>query len=62
MMMEAIRLSLAAEDERKRKEEKEAMKEAKKDEKKKPMKTLMENFGKKGEPAKPGLKGDKKRR
>lgn len=35
MMMEAIRLSLAAEDERKRKEEKEAMKEAKKDEKKK---------------------------
>ena len=35
MMMEAIRLSLAAEEERKRKEEKEAAKEAKKDEKKK---------------------------
>ncbi|KAF2748030.1 hypothetical protein M011DRAFT_422123 [Sporormia fimetaria CBS 119925] len=35
MMMEAIRLSLAEEEERKRKEEKEAAKEAKKDEKKK---------------------------
>ncbi|KAF2445103.1 hypothetical protein P171DRAFT_359998 [Karstenula rhodostoma CBS 690.94] len=35
MMMEAIRLSLAAEEERKRKEEKEAAKEAKKEEKKK---------------------------
>jgi hypothetical protein len=35
MMMEAIRLSLAAEDERKRREEKEASKEAKKDNKKK---------------------------
>ncbi|KAF2819065.1 protein SIP5 [Ophiobolus disseminans] len=35
MMMEAIRLSLAAEDERKRREEKEASKEAKKDTKKK---------------------------
>jgi hypothetical protein len=35
MMMEAIRLSLAAEEERKRREEKEAAKEAKKEEKKK---------------------------
>lgn len=35
MMMEAIRLSLAAEEDRKRKEEKEAAKEAKKEEKKK---------------------------
>lgn len=35
MMMEAIRLSIAAEEERKRKEEKEAAKEAKKEEKKK---------------------------
>jgi hypothetical protein len=35
MMMEAIRLSLAAEEDRKRKEEKEAVKEAKKDTKKK---------------------------
>lgn len=35
MMMEAIRLSLAAEEERKRKEEKDAAKEAKKDHKKK---------------------------
>ncbi|KAF2280215.1 uncharacterized protein EI97DRAFT_498454 [Westerdykella ornata] len=35
MMMEAIRLSLAAEEERKRKEEKEAAKEAKREEKKK---------------------------
>jgi hypothetical protein len=35
MMMEAIRLSLAAEEERKKKEEKEAAKEAKKEEKKK---------------------------
>jgi hypothetical protein len=35
MMMEAIRLSLAAEDERKKKEEKEAAKEAKKEDKKK---------------------------
>lgn len=35
MMMEAIRLSLAAEEERKRKEEKDAAKEAKKEEKKK---------------------------
>ena len=35
MMMEAIRLSLAAEDERKRKEEKEAVKDAKKEEKRK---------------------------
>ncbi|GME31435.1 C2H2 zinc finger protein [Neofusicoccum parvum] len=35
MMMEAIRLSLAAEEERKRKEEKDAAKQAKKDEKKK---------------------------
>jgi hypothetical protein len=35
MMMEAIRLSLAAEEDRKRKEEKEAAKEVKKDEKKK---------------------------
>lgn len=35
MMMEAIRLSLAAEEERKRKDEKEAAKEAKKEEKKK---------------------------
>ncbi|KAF2191140.1 hypothetical protein K469DRAFT_808234 [Zopfia rhizophila CBS 207.26] len=35
MMMEAIRLSLAAEEERKKKEEKEAVKEAKKEEKKK---------------------------